>query len=112
VTHMTLHRSTAHADAGRRSAPHNFRLYITRFSRKTKYERDDLDIERVGFDLLRTREGPVAANELTVPTHERRWRDEEGAPTLARKKSCECREHGAISGENRGRATWRRSRAS
>jgi hypothetical protein len=63
---------------------------------ETKHECNDLGIERVGCDLLRPREGPVPANELTVLAHQRCWGDEEGGPTLTRKKSSECREHGAI----------------
>jgi hypothetical protein len=66
--------------------------------RETKDERDDLSIERIGSDLLIPPEGPVPANELTVPAHQCRRRDEEGGPPRARKKSCECRQHGAIGG--------------
>jgi hypothetical protein len=66
--------------------------------RETKDERDDLSIERVERDLLATRVRPVPANELTVPAHQRRRRDEEGGPTLARKKTRECRQHGTMSG--------------
>ena len=40
----------------------------------------------------------MSANELTVPAHQRCRRDEEGGPTLSRKKPSECREHGAIGG--------------
>jgi hypothetical protein len=65
---------------------------------ETKDERDDLGVERVRSDLVRTRERPVPANELAVPAHQRRWGDKKGGPTLAREKSCERRKHGAISG--------------
>ena len=80
--------------------------------RETKDDGHDLGIERIGSDRLRSREGPISANELTVPAHKRCRRDEESGPPLTRKKSSECREHGAISGENCGRATWRRRTAS
>ena len=65
-------------------------------SRETKDERDDLGVERVRSDLVRTRERPVPANEFTVPAQQRRWRDEEGGPPLAREKSNQCRQYGAI----------------
>ena len=98
-------RSTAHADASRRSAPHNFRLYITRvLARETKDECDDLSIERVGRDVLGRRVGPVSANELPVPPHQRCGRNEEGGPTLARQESRERRQHDTIGrGEPRSR---------
>jgi hypothetical protein len=50
---------------------------------QTKDDCDDLSIERVGSDRLRTREPPVPANEISVPAYERCRRDEEGGPALA-----------------------------
>src|SRR5674476_1390264 len=67
-------------------------------SRETKDECDGIGIERVGRDLLRSRERPVPPNELAVPAQQGCRGDEKGGPTLARKKASECREHGAIGG--------------
>jgi hypothetical protein len=44
----------------------------------------------------------VPTNEVTVPAHERCRRDEEGGPSLTRKKPCKRRQHGAISGGEPG----------
>jgi hypothetical protein len=74
-------------------------------------QRDDLDVERVRSDLVRTRERPVPTNELAVSAHQRRWGDEKGGPTLAREKSCERRKYGPISGgapRTRHLALWYR----
>jgi hypothetical protein len=66
--------------------------------REPKHECNDLGIERIGCDHLRPREGPVAANEFTVPAHQRCRRDEEVSPPLARKKSGKRCQHGSIGG--------------
>src|ERR1019366_9375770 len=72
--------------------------------RETKDDGHDIGIERFRSDRLRTREGPVPTNEVTVPAHERCRRDEEGGPSLTRKKPCKRRQHGAIGrGEPRSR---------
>src|ERR1019366_2460590 len=72
--------------------------------RETKDECDDLSIERVGRDVLGRRVGPVSANELPVPPHQRCGRNEEGGPRLARKESRERRQHDMIGrGEPRSR---------
>ena len=70
--------------------------------REPKDECDDLDIEPVRSDLVRTRESPMLANELTVPAQQCCWSDEEGGPTFAREESRERRQHGAISGGEPG----------
>jgi hypothetical protein len=67
-------------------------------SREAKDESDDLGIERVGRDVLWTRVRPVPANELPVPAHQRCERNEEGGPTLSRKKAGERRQHDTIGG--------------
>src|ERR1017187_6478206 len=73
-------------------------------ARETKDECDDLSIERVGRDVLGRRVGPVSANELPVPPHQRCGPNEEGGPTLARKESREPRQHDTIGrGEPRSR---------
>src|ERR1017187_7371656 len=73
-------------------------------ARETKDECDDLSIERVGRDVLGRRVGPVSANELPVPPHQRCGRNEEGGPTLARQESRERRQHDTIGrGEPRSR---------
>src|ERR1039458_8808930 len=73
-------------------------------ARETKDECDDLSIERVGRDVLGRRVGPVAANELPVPPHQRGGPNEEGGQTLARKESREPRQHDMIGrGEPRSR---------
>jgi hypothetical protein len=72
--------------------------------RETKYEREDIGIERVRSDLVRTREPPVPADEFTVPAQQRCWCDEKSGPPLTRKKSSECRQYDAIGwGEPRSR---------
>src|ERR1035437_7526008 len=52
-------------------------------SRETKDECDGIGIERVGRDLLRSRERPVPPNELAVPAQQGCRGDEKGGPTLA-----------------------------
>ena len=51
--------------------------------RETKDDGHDIGIEPFRSDRLRTREGPVPTNEVTVPTHERCRRDAEGGLPLA-----------------------------
>src|ERR1035441_4965563 len=73
-------------------------------ARETKDECDDLSIERVGRDVLGRRIGPVSANELPVPPHQRCGRNEEGGPTLASQESRERRTNAPVSsGEPRSR---------
>src|ERR1035441_6706984 len=63
-----------------------------------------LSIERVGRDVLGRRVGPVSANELPVPPHQRCGPNEEGGPTLASQESRERRQHDTIGrGEPRSR---------
>ena len=63
----------------------------------------------VGRDLGAPRLGPGPSDQIPVPTKQRRRRDEEGRPALTAEQSCKRCQHGPISREHRGRATWRRS---
>src|ERR1039458_10160009 len=55
-------------------------------SRETKDECDGIGIERVGRDLLRSRERPVPPNELAVPAQQGCRGDEKGGPTRSEER--------------------------
>ena len=84
-------RSTTHADVSRRSAPHNFRLYITAvLPAESDDELDDLITKwRTSRTSLGSPTFPLASRELPVPAQQGLGRDEEATPAPPWKKSAE-----------------------
>ena len=93
-------RSTAHADASRRSAPHNFRLYITGvLPAESDDELDDLIAERgTSRTSLGSPTFPLASRELPMPAQHGLGRDEETAPPPSREQPAERREDRSVRG--------------